>query len=224
MLDFEATSTAFARQEATDAAFSQPDVRIIFQTFKRSFDIAFSILLLPMLCLTALCLVVLNPFFNRGPLLYIQPRMGRDCRAFPAMKFRSMLPAANIARGANDPLETHRITTLGQFLRKSRLDELPQVLNVLRGDMSLIGPRPDYFHHARYYLRVIPRIPCPSPRAPGHQRPGTDPAGLCRRSRRDRGQGPSRPLLYRKRRFPARNLDLLAYRADGSRSPWCVTP
>ncbi|MDD9739586.1 MULTISPECIES: sugar transferase [Marinovum] len=156
MLDFEATSTAFARQEATDAAFSQPDVRIIFQTFKRSFDIAFSILLLPMLCLTALCLVVLNPFFNRGPLLYIQPRMGRDCRAFPAMKFRSMLPAANIARGANDPLETHRITTLGQFLRKSRLDELPQVLNVLRGDMSLIGPRPDYFHHARYYLRVIP--------------------------------------------------------------------
>lgn len=156
MLDFETTSTAFARQEATDAAFSQPDVRIIFQTFKRSFDIAFSILLLPMLCLTALCLVVLNPFFNRGPLLYIQPRMGRDCRAFPAMKFRSMLPAANIARGANDPLETHRITTLGQFLRKSRLDELPQVLNVLRGDMSLIGPRPDYFHHARYYLRVIP--------------------------------------------------------------------
>lgn len=156
MLDFEATSTAFARQEATDAAFSHPDVRIIFQTFKRSFDIAFSILLLPMLCLTALCLVVLNPFFNRGPLLYIQPRMGRDCRAFPAMKFRSMLPAANIARGANDPLETHRITTLGQFLRKSRLDELPQVLNVLRGDMSLIGPRPDYFHHARYYLRVIP--------------------------------------------------------------------
>jgi len=109
-----------------------------------------------MLCLTALCLVVLNPFFNRGPLLYIQPRMGRDCRAFPAMKFRSMLPAANIARGANDPLETHRITTLGRFLRKSRLDELPQVLNVLRGDMSLIGPRPDYFHHARYYLRVIP--------------------------------------------------------------------
>jgi len=156
VLDFEATSTAFARQEATDAAFSQPDVRIIFQTFKRSFDIAFSILLLPMLCLTALCLVVLNPFFNRGPLLYIQPRMGRDCRAFPAMKFRSMLPAANIARGANDPLETHRITTLGRFLRKSRLDELPQVLNVLRGDMSLIGPRPDYFHHARYYLRVIP--------------------------------------------------------------------
>ena len=156
MLDFEATSTAFARQEATDAAFSQPDVRIIFQTFKRSFDIAFSILLLPMLCLTALCLVVLNPFFNRGPLLYIQPRMGRDCRAFPAIKFRSMLPAANIARGANDPLETHRITTLGRFLRKSRLDELPQVLNVLRGDMSLIGPRPDYFHHARYYLRVIP--------------------------------------------------------------------
>ncbi|WP_323764769.1 sugar transferase [Marinovum sp.] len=123
---------------------------------KRVFDIGFSLCLMPILVVTALCLMILNPFLNRGSLLYIQPRMGRDCRAFPAMKFRSMLPAASISRGANDPLETHRITALGRFLRKSRLDELPQLINVLRGDMSLIGPRPDYFHHARYYLRVIP--------------------------------------------------------------------
>lgn len=123
---------------------------------KRAFDIVFSLCLLPILCCTAVCLLVLNPFLNRGPLLYVQPRMGRDCRAFPAMKFRSMLPAQSIARRADDPLEVDRITALGRFLRKSRLDELPQLINVLRGDMSLIGPRPDYFHHARHYLRVIP--------------------------------------------------------------------
>ncbi|TNF19090.1 MAG: sugar transferase [Rhodobacteraceae bacterium] len=111
---------------------------------------------MPFVGLTALCLLVLNPFFNRGPLLYVQPRMGRNCRAFAALKFRTMQPAARISRGAHDPLETDRITSLGRFLRRTRLDELPQVINVLRGDMSLIGPRPDYFHHARHNLRVIP--------------------------------------------------------------------
>lgn len=127
-----------------------------FRISKRIFDIVFSLLLLPFLIITALCLVLLNPFMNRGPLFYAQPRMGRGCRAFAAFKFRSMLPADRISRGANDPLETHRITPLGRALRKSRLDELPQVINVLRGDMSLIGPRPDYFHHARRYLREVP--------------------------------------------------------------------
>jgi lipopolysaccharide/colanic/teichoic acid biosynthesis glycosyltransferase len=127
-----------------------------FRISKRIFDIVFSFFLLPFVIITALCLALLNLFMNRGPLIYAQPRMGRGCRAFAAYKFRSMLPTDRISRAADDPLETHRITPLGQFLRKSRLDELPQVINVLRGDMSLIGPRPDYFHHARRYLRDVP--------------------------------------------------------------------
>jgi lipopolysaccharide/colanic/teichoic acid biosynthesis glycosyltransferase len=62
----------------------------------------------------------------------------------------------NSQRGPDDPIETDRITPLGQWLRKSRFDELPQILNVYRGDMSLIGPRPDEFRHAQHYLHSIP--------------------------------------------------------------------
>jgi lipopolysaccharide/colanic/teichoic acid biosynthesis glycosyltransferase len=123
---------------------------------KPAFDILVSVALLPLLSVCSVVLLVLNPFFNRGPLLFVQPRMGRDCSAFSAIKFRTMVPAARITRQADDPLEQHRITPLGQILRKMRVDELPQIINVLRGEMSLIGPRPDYFHHARKYMRVVP--------------------------------------------------------------------
>ena len=128
----------------------------LFKISKRAFDIGFSLLLLPFILLIGLCLLVLNPFLNHGPLFFVQTRMGRGCRAFPAIKFRSMAVSERIVRGANDPLEIHRITRLGAFLRKSRIDELPQILNVLRGHMSLIGPRPDYFHHARRYVAQVP--------------------------------------------------------------------
>lgn len=112
-------------------------------------------LLLPM-ALFAAALLLLNPFLNRGPLLYSQYRMGQDCRRIRVWKFRSMTPAGSVPRGPFDPLDVARITPLGRFLRRSRIDELPQVLNVLRGEMSLIGPRPDYYDHACHYLRVIP--------------------------------------------------------------------
>lgn len=101
-------------------------------------------------------LLVLNPLFNRGPLFYTQRRMGQGCKPFTAIKFRTMLPDSGAMRGHDDPLETDRITPLGRFLRKSRVDELPQVLNVLRGEMSLIGPRPDVVEHAREYLLLVP--------------------------------------------------------------------
>ncbi len=123
---------------------------------KPVFDVAMSLVLLPLLVVVAMLLLVLNPFFNPGPLFYMQPRMGRGCRAFTAIKFRTMTPAARITRSAEDPLEHDRITPLGRIMRRSRIDELPQILNVLRGDMSLIGPRPDYFHHARRYVRSVP--------------------------------------------------------------------
>ena len=119
-------------------------------------DYSMSVLLLPLLLVACAVLLGLNPIFNRGPLFFTQPRMGFRCRAFGAVKFRTMRPVARVTRRADDPLEHERITPLGRVLRRSRIDELPQILNVLRGEMSLIGPRPDYFNHARRYMRRVP--------------------------------------------------------------------
>ncbi len=127
-----------------------------FRIAKRGFDLAVAIAALPLILLTALVLLVINPVWNAGPLFFLQTRMGRDCRPFRAVKFRTMRPVRRIMRGPDDPLEVDRITPLGQFLRRSRLDELPQFFNILAGHMSLIGPRPDYWDHAAHYLDTIP--------------------------------------------------------------------
>ena len=127
-----------------------------FRIAKRTFDLVVAIAALPLILLTAFVLLVINPLWNAGPLFFLQIRMGRDCRPFRAMKFRTMRPANRIMRGPDDPLEADRITPLGQFLRRSRIDELPQFVNVLAGHMSLIGPRPDYWDHATHYLDSIP--------------------------------------------------------------------
>lgn len=130
---------------------------LMYQVAKRAFDIAFTtIVLLPATIITALVLLVVNPFHNPGPLLYWQKRMGRDCRPFKAVKFRTMTVVRRAGRGPDDPVEVERITRFGHWLRRTRFDELPQILNVYRGDMSLIGPRPDYFRHALHFKRVIP--------------------------------------------------------------------
>ncbi|WP_255446342.1 sugar transferase [Tropicibacter alexandrii] len=122
---------------------------------KRSFDIIMSLALLPFLAILAVALLILNPFYNKGSLFFVQRRMGRNCEPFQAIKFRSMTDVPQVSRSADCPLEVDRITPLGGFLRKSRIDELPQILNVLRGDMSLIGPRPDYYDHAVHYLEQV---------------------------------------------------------------------
>jgi len=128
-----------------------------YQIAQRSFDLLFTTLvLLPATLVVALALLFLNPFFNPGRVLFAQKRMGRDCKPFRALKFRTMDPGECRMRGPDDPVEWDRITPLGRLLRRSRFDELPQIINVYRGDMSLIGPRPDYFRHAHHYMRAIP--------------------------------------------------------------------
>lgn len=134
----------------------EPTPSVLFLAVKRAFDVLVSIAALPVLAVLVLTLLILNPLWNPGPLFFVQTRMGRACRPFPAIKFRTMRPARRILRGPDDPVESDRITPLGQFLRRSRIDELPQFLNVLAGHMSLIGPRPDYWEHAIHYLDVIP--------------------------------------------------------------------
>jgi lipopolysaccharide/colanic/teichoic acid biosynthesis glycosyltransferase len=127
-----------------------------FRFAKRAFDLVVTVVGLPLILFTALILLAINPIWNVGPIFFLQTRMGRDCRPFRAVKFRTMRPASHILRGPDDPLEIDRITPLGQFLRHSRVDELPQIFNVLAGHMSLIGPRPDYWDHAIHYLESIP--------------------------------------------------------------------
>ena len=127
----------------------------LFWINKRIFDIILCLLLLPVLFITAIILLVFNRFLNPGRLLFIQKRMGKNCKFFFAIKFRTMTHIEEITRKYDDPIETNRITSLGSVLRRGRIDELPQILNVLKGDMSLIGPRPDYFPHALEYLKNI---------------------------------------------------------------------
>ena len=127
----------------------------LFWISKRLFDVVMSLLLLPLLIIISIFLLFLNPFYNIGRLLFIQERMGKNCEAFFAIKFRTMSPIEEITRKYDEPIEIDRITPLGRVLRRTRIDELPQILNVLRGDMSLIGPRPDYYAHALEYLKNI---------------------------------------------------------------------
>ena len=127
----------------------------MFWINKRLFDIFVCLLLIPFLFIISLIILCLNYFFNTGSLFFIQDRMGKNCSVFYAIKFRTMVPVKEITRKYNDPIETNRITSFGKILRQSRIDELPQILNVLKGDMSLIGPRPDYYIHALEYLKNV---------------------------------------------------------------------
>ena len=123
---------------------------------KRVFDIIVALMLLPLLAVIAALLLMLNPLFNQGSLMFRQERMGLGCRPFTAFKFRTMRHVSTATRGAFEGVEKERISRLGSLMRKCRIDELPQVVNVLRREMSLIGPRPDLYDHARIYQQQVP--------------------------------------------------------------------
>jgi len=127
----------------------------MFWINKRLFDIFVCLLLIPLLFITSPIILLLNYFFNSGSLFFIQDRMGKNCSVFSAIKYRTMVPVKEITRKYDDPIEEDRITSFGKILRKSRIDELPQILNVLKGEMSLIGPRPDYYLHALEYMKNV---------------------------------------------------------------------
>ena len=128
----------------------------LFWGSKRLLDIIISLILLPAMILLTMIIYFLNILFNKGPLFFIQKRMGKNCKPFNAIKFRTMTVSDTINRQYTDPLELDRITRFGNILRRLRLDELPQILNVIIGEMSLIGPRPDYYDHALEFMENIP--------------------------------------------------------------------
>ena len=116
---------------------------LAYMTFKRGFDVMLSALLilltLPMWMLVAL-MIRLD---SQGPVFFRQERIGQSGRRFVMLKFRSMYATAPKYERSPESDTDQRITRVGKFLRKTSLDELPQLLNVLNGDMSLVGPRPE---------------------------------------------------------------------------------
>jgi Undecaprenyl-phosphate glucose phosphotransferase len=125
---------------------------------KRASDIALSGLALIVLAIPLGILALIVRFTSRGPIFYHQERMGLDGKPFTILKFRSM---HNDAERETGPVWTvpgdPRVTQFGRFLRKSNLDELPQLWNVLRGDMSIVGPRPERPHFVAQFKHKIPQ-------------------------------------------------------------------
>jgi len=164
--------------DVVPALWTVTDDTLYLRYLKRLFDLVFSIvglvLGIPLACLIALAIKLDSP----GPVLFKQVRVGQGGRPFVFYKFRSMFVGAEgikkeflhlnemdgpVFKLFDDP----RITQVGRFLRKSSLDELPQLINVLRGDMSLVGPRPPVPEEVRLYepwqmrrLAVKPGITC----------------------------------------------------------------
>ena len=124
----------------------------------RFFDFLFSILGLIVLSPLFLIVAIWIKLDSNGPVFYRQTRVGKNDKDFKLMKFRSMVTDADkkglITVGGRDP----RVTQSGYFIRKYKLDELPQLLNVLNGDMSLVGPRPEVRKYVDLYNESQRRV------------------------------------------------------------------
>jgi lipopolysaccharide/colanic/teichoic acid biosynthesis glycosyltransferase len=110
---------------------------------KRIFDFTASFLglliLLPVLLIISLLITITMP----GPVFFVQQRVGFSGNYFRLIKFRTMSLSAGKVNGSFEAGDTSRITTFGKFMRKTKLDEIPQLINVIKGEMSLVGPRPE---------------------------------------------------------------------------------
>lgn len=123
--------------------------------FKRLFDLTLAIIVFP---LWVLILIVIGPiiyFQDKGTIFYNAPRLGKDGKIFKMYKFRSMkMNAPDIRNNDGSTFNAEddpRLTSIGKFIRKTSLDETPQLLNIIKGDMSIIGPRPDLPEHSQLY-------------------------------------------------------------------------
>ena len=113
--------------------------------FKRLLDIAFSLLVFPLFGLILIPVAIAIKLDDGGPVFYKSARVGRGFQKFNMLKFRSMRVNApdlrNVDGGTYNSANDSRVTKIGKFLRETSLDETPQILNIIKGDMSIIGPR-----------------------------------------------------------------------------------
>ena len=129
------------------------------RVIKRTFDIVLSFIGLvitsPIMLITAICIKA----YDGGPVFFRQERTTFRGKNFWIIKFRSMIENAE-ADGKSNPAadDDDRITPIGKFIRKTRIDELPQLVNILKGDMSIVGPRPERVEHMEKYAEVVPEF------------------------------------------------------------------
>jgi len=119
---------------------------------KRLFDLLVSIVVIYITAPFLILISIAIKLTSRGPVFFKQERLGKDGKVFKIIKFRTMVDnAEKIGSGIKTSVDDPRITKIGSFLRKTSLDELPQLFNVLKGDMSIVGPRPPVPYHPRKY-------------------------------------------------------------------------
>jgi exopolysaccharide biosynthesis polyprenyl glycosylphosphotransferase len=147
------------------ASLGQAARRRLYETTKRIFDFLASFVLIVVSAPLWVVVGILIRLDSDGPVFFRQMRVGRDGRPFELYKFRSMHVSAGKYELHPTTADDPRVTRLGRRLRQSSLDELPQLINVLKGDMSLVGPRPEmpfivdrYNAHHRQRLQVIPGL------------------------------------------------------------------
>lgn len=179
---------------------------------KRFFDLLLSVLGLIILVPFFLVIGVLIKLNSAGPVFYLQERIGKNRKPFRLFKFRSMRTDADKGNAITVGARDIRITTVGYYLRKFKLDELPQLINVLKGEMSLVGPRPEVKKFVDLYskdqLRVL------------SVRPGlTDLASIEYRNENELLEGKTDPIgFYIEEILPAKlrlNLQYIEHQSLG---------
>lgn len=145
-----------------------PKARRGYRLVKRVFDIVVSLAALAVLLLPMAVIGLLIWLDSRGPVLFVQERIGKDGKPFMMYKFRSMYTNAEENGPQWADKDDWRCTRMGRVLRRTRIDELPQLWNILKGDMSIVGPRPEracfydlfetYIHGFRGRLAVTPGL------------------------------------------------------------------
>jgi len=126
--------------------------------FKRSVDVAAAVVGIAVLLPVFFCVALAIKTTSRGPVLFRGVRTGRHGIIFRIYKFRTMVVDAERLGGSTTALGDARITSVGQWLRRTKIDELPQLINVLKGDMSIVGPRPEVPEYTTMYRGALQRI------------------------------------------------------------------
>ena len=136
--------------------YSRSNENKLYIFFRRSYDVTISLIGIALgMCILPLIFLG-NLIANKGPLFYVQQRIGKNGKPFKIIKLRTMIVNAEQNGAIWSTINDKRITRFGKFLRHTRLDEIPQFYNVIKGDMCIIGPRPERPYFVNELAQIIP--------------------------------------------------------------------